>query len=355
MKKSLVVVAVLVACAFGLTGAALATEVETGGDIQFKISGTSQDGKASELFGKGDVRIDYKVSLTSGPFEISLMPRFDLPDTLTWEEAYIKRSFSPLSIALHPLGIDLELWDIGGIAATGNKPNIPKNAGIKVEIPVQAFTFGLLVNNQAGSNVFDADGILAGSDPFDFGWPVLEEADKSKFSYGAEVKYEIDAVTLEALYGFTDVQYVKSATSWTGIEWVDGLEMVTITSFNPYDWYGSYMGAKTTLDLAPLALEAQFGSFSPEATGLKDGSGYFAKVEYALDEELGTLTLEYTGVDKNLNGKGTPTAKAYSKIKGEYGAPLAEAVKLVLGVASIEPGTGVKSFTEYEVSVKVVL
>jgi hypothetical protein len=304
MKKGLVVAAVLVACAFGFTGAALAAEISTSGTIEMKLTGTSEDGQASGLFGAGDVLVDYSVTLTSGTFEANLTPEFDLTGTeMTFDDAYIKWSPDTLSVTMKPLGIDKELYDIEG---NGGKPNIPDNPGIGIEVPVAPFTFDLVANNVA-------------------------VGDDAVFSYGFGVKYALNGVTLEGLFGNTDVEAET--------------------------WYGSYYGAQVTAALDSLTIVGQYGTFSPEAAGLEDGSGYFAKFEYALGEGLGTVALEYTGVDKNLNGAGTPTDKEYYKIYGEYSYPLTDAVSLTLDVANIEPGTpaGAESYTEYEVVIGVSL
>jgi len=305
MKKGLVVIAVLLACVFGFTGAALAAEISTSGRTEFKLTGTSEEGKASGLFQKGAVRIDYEVTLTSGSFETVLMPRFDLPSTLNWEKAYIKWSADSMNFQMHPLGLkdEFDLWDVSG---SGGNPNIPNaDAGIKFEVPVEPFTFSLGATNVA-------------------------VADEAKFSYGFGAKYVINSVTLEGLFGNTDVE--------------------------TEDWYGSYYGSRVSVDLAPLTLEGQYGTFSPETKdGYKDGSGYFAKFAYALGEGLGTLTLKYYGADENLNGKGVATAKDYSKIYGEYMYPLTEAVDLFIDVAQIEPGTGADSHTEYEMKLRMNL
>lgn len=307
MKKRLMVVAVLVACVFGFTGAALATELSTSGTIEFKVTGTSEDGKASGLFGAGDVLVDYSVTLTSGAFEANLTPEFDLTGTeMTFDAAYIKWAPDTLSITMKPLGIDKDLFDIAGMAGGGDPPVIPSNPGLGFEVPVVPFTFDLVVNNVA-------------------------VGDDAEFSYGFGMKYELDGVTLEGVYGGT------------------GEEAAT--------WYGSFYGAAVTAALDSLTLTGQYGSFNPEPAGLEDGSGYFASFAYALGEGLGTVTLEYTGVDKNLNGAGTPTDKEYTKIYGEYSYPLTDAVSLTLDVANIHPGTpvGAKSYTEYEVVIGVSL
>jgi len=302
MKKGLVIGAVLVACAFAFTGAALAAEISTSGTIEFKLTGTSEEDQASGLFGAGDVLVDYSVTLTSDSWEVNLTPEFDLAsEALTFDDAYIKYSLETLAFTMKPLGIDKELFDVEG---KDGEPDIPSNPGIGVNMVVAPLTLDLAVNNQA-------------------------VGDEAKFNYAFGAKYGIDLVTLEAVYGTSDVETA--------------------------DWYGSYYGVLVLAELDSLTLEGQYGIFSPEAEGLEDGSGYYAKVAYGLGEGLGTVALEYWGADKELNGKGVPTEKDYSKIYGEYSHPLTDAVDLIIDVASIEPGTGVDSYTEYEVLIGVSL
>jgi len=306
MKKRLIVVAVLVACVFGFTGAALAAEFCSKGTIEFKLTGTSQDGEASGLFGAGDVEVCYGLSLTSGTFEAVVVPKLKLAGELDCDEAYIKWAPDTLSITMKPLGIDKDLFDIAGMAGGGDPPVIPSNPGLGFEVPIAPFTFDLVANNVA-------------------------VGDDAVFSYGFGMKYALDGVTLEALYGSSDVE---AAT-----------------------WYGSFYGAQVTAALDALTITGQYGTFNPETADYEDGSGYFGKLEYALGEGLGTVALEYTGVDKYFNTAGDPVTavKEYHKIYGEYSYPLTDAVSLTLDVASIEPGTGLDSYTEYEVVVGVSL
>lgn len=313
MKKVLVVAAVLVALLFGFSGLALAqeeaalapeetapaTEISTSGDIQFKLTGTSKEDAASGLFGAGDVLVKYGLTLTSGAFEANVTPKFDLAgEALAVDEAYIKWLPDTLSVTLKPLGIDKGLFDVGGDAG---EPNIPSNPGLGIEIPVEAFTFDLVANNAA-----------------------VGEA--TEFNYALGAKYVIDLVTLEGLFGSSNVEDT---------------------------WYGSYYGGKVAVDLAPITLVGQYGTFSPEAEDLKKGSGYFAELAYALGEGLGSLTLNYRGIDENLNGAGTPTDKEYHKVYGEYSYPLTEKVSFTMDVANIEPGTGIDSYTEFGVKIGV--
>jgi len=303
MKKGLVLGAMLVASVFLFTGAALASEISTSGVIEFKLTGTSQEDQASGLFAAGDVEVLYAVTLSSDSWEANLTPKFDLAgEALAVEDAYIKYAADMMSVTMKPLGADKELFDVEG--AIGDPPNIPSNAGLVFEIPLASLTADLVVNNQA-------------------------VGDEATFSYAFGAAYEMDPITMEAMYGGTDV---AAAT-----------------------WYGSYYGAAVTYAADPLTVVGQYGSFSPEAAGLEDGSGFFASLAYAMGEGLGTLTLEYTSVDENMNGAGVPTDEEYSKIYGEYSHPLTDAVSLKLDVSNITDGSGADSYSEYEAVISVGL
>jgi len=305
MKKGLVLGAMLVASAFVLTGAALAADISTSGAIEFKVTGTSQDGQASGLFGAGDVLVDYSVTLVSDSWEANLTPEFDLAgEALTFDDAYIKYSGDMLDVTMKPLGADKDLYDVAGLAGGGDPPNIPGNPGLVFEASLAPLTVDVTVNNQAVD-------------------------DEPKFSYVVGAAYDLEVLTFEALFGGTDV---ADAT-----------------------WYGTYYGAQVTYAADPVTVVGQYGNFNPEVTALQDGSGFFGSLAYALGGGLGTVTLEYTGVDKNFNGAGVPTAEDYSKIYGEYSHPLTDDVSLILDVANITDGSGAESYSEYEAVISVGL
>jgi len=292
MKKGMVLGAMLVASVFLFTGAALASEISTSGAIEFKLTGTSQDGQASGLFAAGDVLIDYSVVLTSGSWEAKITPEFDLAgDDLTWADAYIKVTMDMMSLSMKPLGGErLQIWDIRG--NSGTKIRLPSDPGIDLGVPIDPLSLTLAFTNRA----------------------VGEDA---KFNYGVGGTYTADPITVAAIYATTDVEAA--------------------------DFYGSYYGAKVTWAADPLTIEGQYGTFSPEAAALEEGSGYFGKFAYAMGEGLGTFTVKYTAADENLNR----TAEDWSKIVGEYSHPVTDAVTFKLEVANTTPGTGVDSYTTY--------
>lgn len=300
MKKGLVIGAVLVACAFAFAGAALAADISTSGTIQFKLTGTSQDGQASGLFAAGDVEILYAVTLTSDSWEAGITPYFDLAgDDLTWDAAYIKYSLDMMSLSMKPLGGErLQIWDLRGNSDT--KIRLPSDPGIDVGVPVDPLSLTLAVTNRA-------------------------VGDEAKFNYGVGATYAADPITVAAIYAATDVAAA--------------------------DFYGSYYGAKVSYAADPITIEGQFGTFSPESVALEEGSGYFAKFAYAMGEGLGTFTLKYTMADKNLNR----TAEDWAKIYGEYSHPLTDDVTLKLDLSNITPGTGADSYTKYEAVIGVSL
>ena len=313
MKKGLVIGVVLVAFSLVFAGVASAVhDLERSPRIEIKLTGSTEDGKAGLVLAKGNVRVDYKMTLTGvEPWEVVVTPRFDLPDTLTWEDAYIKVFFDSISLGMYPLGFqeDLELYDIEG---TGGKPNISDvDPGIRFDIPVAPLGFNVAAATK-------------------------EVGEEAVLSYGIGGSYELNGVTLDGMFASTNV-----------VDW---------------DWYGDYYGAEIAIDLAPLSLRGQYGGFDPETAGYKDGSGYFAEIAYSLGEELGDLTFRLTSVDKYLNNRGNPIPvppatelKDYSKIYGEYDYPVVDGIHVIVDAAAIEPGTGAESFTQYELLLKVLL
>lgn len=300
MKKGLVIGGVLLACALMFMGVAQASEVDTSGRVEFKIEGSSEEGEASGVFGKGTVRIDYEVSLTSGPFKAVLIPRFDLDDVkLDWDEAYIAYDFGAATLEMHPLGIDVDLLSVGG---DEGEPEIPELRGMKLEIPVEPLTLELTVNNQA-------------------------VGDEVEFNYALEAEYEVNAITIEGVFGSAG----ESA-----------------------DWYGSFYGLGVEADYDPLVVGVQYGAFSPEGAGLEDGTGYYAEVEYDV-VGLGLFTISATIADEALNGAGVPTAEEYAEYELEYRRTLADDVYLYLIGTSIDEGKGADSYTEYEVKIRMNL
>lgn len=292
MKKGMVLGAMLVASVFLFTGAALASEISTSGTIEFKLTGTSQDGQASGLFAAGDVLIDYSVVLTSGSWEANITPEFDLAgDDLTFADAYIKVTMDMMSLTMKPLGGErLQIWDIRG--NSGTKIRLPSDPGIDLGVPIDPLSLTLAITNRA----------------------VVDEA---KFNFGVGGTYTADPITVAAIYATSDVEAA--------------------------DFYGSYYGAKVTYAADPITIEGQYGTFSPEAAALEEGSGYFGKFAYAMGEGLGTFTVKYTAADEKLNR----TAEDWSKIVGEYSHPVTDAVTFKFEVVNTTDGTGADSYTGY--------
>jgi len=305
MKKGLLVTVVLLAVALVFAGSALAAEITTSGRIDFKITGTDEEGAASGLFAAGDVYVDYEVVATSGDWEINVSPEFDLTvPELAECDSYIKYKGEGMSLTLDPLGIDGELYDLYSVEE-GDAPDIPSNPGIGLDLDMEPLALNLVINNQA-------------------------VGDEVKYNFGAEVSYSVSPLTINAKMGNTSIE--------------------TDT------WYGCFYGVKLAADMAPIALTGEYGSFSPETSGLEDGSGYYAELGYDLPEGGGSLGVAYTGSDEAFNGAGTKTADKYSCVEGWYEYPITDAVKLKFDVASEDTGlAGAESVTTYYARIRASL
>ena len=316
MKKGLVIGVALVVSVLMFSSLALA-EIITSGSVQWKIYGCDEKPGgakvASPLFKYGDVRMYYKVILTSGPWEAVFSPRIRLdkePEKIEDKNSYLKVSLDSVSITMQPR-LDYAVFDVYSVVADG-EANIPKTAGVKLNVPFKPLDMDL-------DMVLNSTAVFKNTEMEGFGWGDKE----TKWNYGAGLSFDVEPINVAVQVINTDV---ADAT-----------------------WYGTSYGAKLGVDLAPVSITAEFASHSPEATGSKDGSGVYAKIGYALDEGLGSVALEYKGSDEAFNGCGFPTVDDYSKIKGEYTYPLAEAVNMILSVASVDKGLGDADFTEYEV------
>jgi len=320
MKKALVIGVGLLVFVFMFSSIALA-EITTSGVIEWKIYGSDEKVEgyevASPLFKYGDVRMHYDVLLTSGAWEAKFAPRIRLdksPEILEDDGSYLKVYFDSSSLTLQPR-LDYGVFDVysyGPAGAIDGAANIPKEAGIKLDVPFHPLDMDLNVVANSTAVYKNTGGA--------WGWGNQE----TKWNYGLGLSFTTHPMTL-AVQGVT-------------------------TDVTDATWYGSSYGAKLEVDLAPVTINAQFVSWSPEGTGLSDGSGVYGKVGYALPEGLGDLALEYKSCDKHFNGANFgATSDEYSKIAGTYTYPLAEAVNMSLTVASVDKGMGDGDFTEYEV------
>ena len=332
MKKGLLVAIALGVSVLMFSSVALA-EITTSGVIEWKIYGSDEntsvstwgliDDVASPLFKYGDVRMHYDVLVTSGAWEAKFAPRIrldDNPQFLEDDGSYLKVYFDSSSLTLQPR-LDYGVFDVysyGWWGAIDGAANIPKEAGVKLDVPFNPLDMDLsLVANS--TVVFKNTGAT-------WGWGEQE----TKWNYGVGLSFDVEPLSV-AVQGIT-------------------------TDVTDATWYGSSYGGKLEVDLAPVTINAQFVSWSPEGAGLSDGSGIYGKVGYALDEGLGDLALEYKGCDENFNGANFgSTPDEYSKLAGTYTYPLAEAVNMSLTVASVDKGLGDGDFTEYEVKFAVSL
>lgn len=315
MKKALVIGVGLLVCVFMFSSIALA-EITTSGVIEWKVFGTDEkaDGfeAASPRFKYGDVRMHYDVKLTSGAWEALVAPRITLdadPEEVVDDGSYLKVYLDGSSVMLKPR-LDYGVFDVYSV--THDDPaNIPTEPGVKLDVPFKPLDMDLVVVVNS-TPVYKIGGGTTGTGNME-----------TKWNYGTGLTFDVEPISVS-------VQFVTSDVT-------------------DYNWYGSAYGAKLTADLDPISIEAQFATFSPEAAGKKDGSGIFGKVGYALSEGLGDVALEYKGSDKQFNGCGTATDDDYTKIKGSYTYPLAEAVNVTLAVSKIDKGLGDPDFLEYEV------
>ena len=113
MKKGLLAVVTILACALVGAGIATAAEISTSGTIEFKISGTSEEGEPSGAFANGDVNVIYGVTITSGAFEAYIAPKANLVDeALTYDDAYIQYAGEMATLTMYPFGVDYGLYDL---------------------------------------------------------------------------------------------------------------------------------------------------------------------------------------------------------------------------------------------------
>jgi len=318
MKKALVIGVGLLVFVFMFSSIALA-EITTSGVIEWKIAGSDEKPGgfevASPLFKYGDVRMHYDVLLTSGAWEAKFAPRIRLdksPELVEDDGSYLKVYFDSSSLTLQPR-LNYGVFDVYSFVAD-DSANIPKEAGVKLDVPFNPLDMDL--NLVANSTVVYKN--TGGT----WGWGNQE----AKWNYGAGLSFDVEPLSV-AVQGIT-------------------------TDVTDANWYGSSYGGKLEVDLAPVTINAQFVSWSPEGTGLSDGSGVYGKVGYALPEGLGDLALEYKGCDEHFNGANSifgATPDEYTKLAGTYTYPLAEAVNMSITVASVDKGMGDGAFTDYEV------
>lgn len=324
MKKGLLVAIALGVSVLMFSSVALAAEITGSGSVQWKIYGSDEKPggfeAASPLFKYGDVRMHYDVLLTSGSWEAKFAPRIRLdkePEILQDHNSYLKVFFDSSSLMMQPR-LNYGVFDVYSFVAD-DSANIPKKAGVKLNVPFKPLDMDLDLVLNSSAVYKDTGGATGTGDQ------------ETKWNYGVGLSFDVEPISVALQFITTDV---TDAT-----------------------WYGSAYGVKLGVDLAPVTITAEYVGWSPEGelgtervTELKDGSGLYGKVGYALGEGLGDLALEYKGSDEEFNGtnKGA-TPDEYTKLKGLYTYPLAEAVNMILSVASVDKGLGDGGFTEYEV------
>ncbi len=334
MKKGLLVAIALGISVLMFSSVALA-EITTSGSVQWKIYGSDENkfwetlgplgwtGEvASPVFKYGDVRMHYDVLVTSGAWEAKFAPRIrldDNPQFLEDDGSYLKVYFDSSSLTMQPR-LDYGVFDVysyGWGGAIDGAANIPKEAGVKLDVPFKLLDMDLQVVANSTAVYKNTGGTTAG-------WTAGLGNQETRWNYGVGLSFNVEPLTV-AVQGIT-------------------------TDVTDATWYGSSYGAKMEVDLAPVTINAQWVSWSPEDAALSDGSGVYGKVGYALPEGLGDLALEYKSCDRDFNGANSgATFDEYNKVAGTYTYPLAEAVNMSLTVASVDKGMGDGDFTEYEV------
>ena len=335
MKKGLLVAIALGVSVLMFSSVALAAEITTSGTLEWKIYGSDENkfwetigplgwtGEvASPVFKYGDVRMHYDVLVTSGAWEAKFAPQIrldDSPEFLEDDGSYLKVYFDSSSLTMQPR-LDYGVFDVYSYGPAGvidGAANIPKEAGVKLDVPFHPLDMDLQVVANSTAVYKNTGGTTAG-------WTAGLGNQETKWNYGVGLSFDVEPLSV-AVQGVT-------------------------TDVTDTTWYGSSYGAKLEVDLAPVTINAQWVSWSPEGAGLSDGSGVYGKIGYALDEGLGDLALEYKSCDEHFNGANFgATPDEYSKLAGTYTYPLAEAVNMSLTVASVDKGLGDGDFTEYEV------
>jgi len=268
-------------------------EISTSGAIEFILKGTSAEGQASGLFDKGDVLIDYNVTLTSGPWTAVVSPEFDIGGGALAEcDAYMTYSAEAFTLTLDPTGIDNSIYDVEGAAGC---PGIPSHAGLKLEVPFGS-SFYLILNNTA-----DGEDVV--------------------YNFAGGADFSMGGIDLGVTFNS------------------NGEETDT--------WYGSSYALKVGYALDALSFLVEYGAFSPSTDGLESGAGYYVEMGYSLAGG-GAFTVSYTGVDENMNSADGTDRDAYSKIYAEYTMPIAENVNLTFDVASTDDGSGGDTVTDWE-------
>jgi len=310
--KKILIGALIVCFSLGLAGMAMGVEVSWSGSADLNISGS--EGAASGVFG-GDASIAVNATVSSGPWSAVVIPKFDTSeDPVAFvDDAYLKYTGEAFELTLDPTGISNGIFDIyayGPDGAIDGAPNIASNDGLKLTVPMENFTFFVVVNNQAeDSEVF--------------------------FNFGTGFSFSMDALSVDLKFNS------------------DGYEGNT--------WYGSTYGVKLGYTAGALTLVGEYGAWSPGAdvigeVDVESGSGYYGELGYTLPGGS-TFTLSYTNSDKNLNGATYGASDhAYSKIKGVYSYSLSEATTLSLEVASTDDGYGEeKSVTSWKAKIAISL
>jgi len=279
MKKGLIGL-VIVSFVLVFTAGAMAAEFSWSGDASFGIEGTS-DGAAGDFFGSGDLYLN--ATATSGAWGVGVELGKENGDPV-YIDPFITYTAEAFTLTLDD-SIDNGVFDT-------EVPGIPANPGLKLEIPMEAFTPYVIVNNVA-------------------------DDDEVTYNFAGGADFTTGAMGLG----------------------------VTLNS-NGEDESTSY-GVKATYSMDALSLTGEYGVLSPKDGD--SGSGYYAEVGYSIAGG-GSFTFHYSGADENI-AVGDEDYTKWSEIYGEFTYPIAESVDFTVDVTSTNAEELDESITTYEAKV----
>jgi len=281
MKKGLIgllMVSFILVFAVG----AVAADFAWSGDASFGIKGASP-GAAGDFFGSYDLYLN--ATLASGAWAVAVEMGKEGEDPLYFDPS-ITYTGEAFTLTLED-SIDNAVFDT---MVTG----INANPGIKLEIPMEAFTPYLIVNNCV---------------------PAVP---------GDEVTWSFAG----------------------GLDFTAGAAGFGVTFNSNGETEDSSYGVKATYSLDALSLTGQYGIFSPSVGD--SGSGYYIEAGYSLAGG-GSFTGHYSGADEKVGA----TANPQSEIYAEFVMPIAESVDFTVDVTNTDDGTGGDTTTAYEAKVGV--
>lgn len=220
MRKVLVG-ALIVCLSLGLAGMAYAVDTSWSSSAEFGIEGSSEGATG---FFSGCANIAVAGSATSGPWSAGVTAKFDSGEgpVAFLDAAFIKYTASSFGLTMQPLGIDNGLYDIEipFIADLLGFPlGIPSNPGIKLDVPMEAFNFFVILNNTSDGDqvIYNfAGGIDFAMGPLGLGFTLNSDQENDATSYAAKVSYSADALTLVGQIGGRQAEGFDASTGMYG-------------------------------------------------------------------------------------------------------------------------------------------